>query len=158
MKLSGATNWIDDRAERAGDAGVERADAEGQRLVERDVDAHRTAPRSDCRGSRSSRARCGCRRDWRRRRYMTSSDHEREEIEPLVGIERQAERRIRLDDDDALHAAGPVLERRRLQDLRRRDGEREGREREIDALEPQRRQAEQEAGTKQTTPAAGSVQ
>ena len=32
-KLSGATNCIDDRAERAGDAGVHRADAEGGGLV-----------------------------------------------------------------------------------------------------------------------------
>jgi hypothetical protein len=31
----------DNRAERASDAGIERADAEGQRLVKRGVDAHR---------------------------------------------------------------------------------------------------------------------
>ena len=90
---------------------------------------------------------------------ITSADAEREEIEPLVLVQRQPEGRVGLQDDDALHAAGPVLERRELQDLRRRDREREGREREIDRLEPQRRQAEQEAGDEaRPAPAAGSVQ
>ena len=45
-----------------------------------------------------------------------------------------------------------------LQDLRHRHAEREGGEREIEAFEPQRRQAEQEAGARrQTAPATGIV-
>jgi hypothetical protein len=53
--------------------------------------------------------------------------------------------RVRLGDDEALHAAGPVLESSELQELRHRDREREGGEREINAAEPQGRKPEQEA-------------
>ena len=48
-------------------------------------------------------------------------------------------------DVDALHAAGQVLDVLVLQDLRHGDGEREGGERQVVALETQRRQAEQVA-------------
>ena len=50
-----------------------------------------------------------------------------------------------LVDDQALHAAGPVLEIAELQKLRHRGRQREGRQRQIDAGQPQRRLAEQEA-------------
>ena len=76
---------------------------------------------------------------------MHDGDREREQVEPLVRAQLQAERRVRLDDDDALHAAGPVLDVLVLQQLRHRHAEREGGEREVVAFEPQRRQAEQEA-------------
>ena len=73
-------------------------------------------------------------------------NREREDIEPLIGVHRQTERRIRLDDGDALHPAGPRLERARLQQLRHRHRQRKRRQRKIDALEPQRRQSEQKSG------------
>ena len=120
------------------------ADAEGQRLVERDVDAHggrrdlvvadRHHGAARARAQQVDRADIDCDRD-----------RQREVIEPLVLRDRQAERRIGLGDDQALHAAGPVLENAELQQLRHGDGEREGRQRQIDAAQPQRRLAEQEA-------------
>ena len=119
-------------------------DAEGQRLVQRDVDAHGggrdlvVADRHE--GAARARAQQVHREDVDRDR-----DDEREVIQPHVLRHRQAERRIRLGDDEALHAAGPVLEEVQLQQLRHRGGEREGRKREIDAGQPQRRLAEQEA-------------
>ena len=73
VKLSGATNCDRDRAERAGDAGIERAHAESQRLVERGIDPHRARRRSDDRGSPSSRGRCGCSPDCRREQNITSA-------------------------------------------------------------------------------------
>ena len=83
---------------------------------------------------------------------------QREVIEPLVGVERQAGRRIGLHDDDALHAAGQRFERLEFQDLRHRDRQREGRQRQIEALQPQRRQAEQKADDKADPAGAGNVQ
>ena len=73
---------------------------------------------------------------------------EREIIQPHVLRHRQAERRIRLGHHQALHAAGPLLEIAELQKLRHRGRQREGRQRQIDAGEPQRRLAEQEAERK----------
>ena len=86
-----------------------------------------------------------------RRNANTQDEHhdgdgEREQVEPLVRADRQAERRRGLDDDDALDAAGPMLDALVFEDLRGRDRQRKGREREIEPLQPQRRQAEQEAG------------
>ena len=69
----------------------------------------------------------------------------REQIEPLVGRQSQPERRVRLVDDQALHAAGPGLERVVLQHLRHRDRQRECGQRQIQPAQPQRRQADQEA-------------
>ena len=62
----------------------------------------------------------------------------------LVGRQRQSEWRVRFDDDDALHATGPAFQWRRFEDLRRRNRQREGRKRQIDALQTQGRQSEQE--------------
>src|SRR5947207_1027226 len=72
---------------------------------------------------------------------------EHEEIKPLVGAEAKPRggekfRRLGLGDDDALHAAGPLLKVVELEKLRHRDAEGEGREREVQALEPERRQPE----------------
>src|SRR6185312_14638462 len=69
-------------------------------------------------------------------------DREAEEIEPLILVERQ-HRRVRLIEHDALHAAGQRRDAIIVQELRRRDGEREGRQREIEAFEAQRRQTEE---------------
>ena len=71
---------------------------------------------------------------------------QREEVQPLVLRQRQAGGRIGLDDHHAHGAAGPVLQRLVLEDLRHRHAEREGREREVEPLQPQRGQPEQEAG------------
>ena len=77
-------------------------------------------------------------------------DREREVVKPLVGVELDSHVgekrwRIGLDDDDALHAAGPPLEQMRFQDRRHRDREREGGERQVEAREAQGRQADDEA-------------
>ena len=74
-----------------------------------------------------------------------------EEVEPLVGIHPQTglaqERgRLGLGDYDALHAAGPFLEVVVLEELRHGNAEREGGEREVKALQAQRRQPKEESG------------
>src|SRR6185295_3706709 len=74
---------------------------------------------------------------------------EREEIEPLVLAQRQAELgkeggRVGLEDVDALDPAGPFLEVVVLEQLRQRDAERKGGEGEIQSFEPQRRQPKKE--------------
>src|SRR5216684_2496264 len=74
------------------------------------------------------------------------SPYETEEIEPLVAVERQPSRRVRLADDDALHAAGPRLQMLVFENLGRRDRKRERRERKIMSFEPQGRPAEQKPG------------
>ena len=66
-------------------------------------------------------------------------------VEPLVFGQRQAERHLGLVEHDALHAAGQALEPLVFQDLRHGERQREGREREVVALELERRQAEQVA-------------
>ena len=65
------------------------------------------------------------------------------EVEPLIGIQSQAERGAGLTQHDALRAARPVLEI--LEDLWDRQRQREGGQREIEPLEPQRRKAEEES-------------
>src|SRR5690606_25787211 len=55
-----------------------------------------------------------------------------------------AEWGVGLEDDDSLHAVGPFLQQRQLQELRCCDGKREGGQRQIDAFQSERRQAEQE--------------
>ena len=52
---------------------------------------------------------------------------------------------MRLDQRQALRAAGESVEALVAENLRRRDGEREGRQRQIEAAEPQGGKAEQEA-------------
>ena len=73
-------------------------------------------------------------------------DGQHHQEHPLVGAERQPERRIGLEDVDAHHALGERLDVPVLEDLRHGDGEREGGERQIVAFEPQRGQPEQVAG------------
>ena len=51
----------------------------------------------------------------------TTGDRQREEVEPLVRrLSGRPNGRVGLDEDDALHAAGPVLEVLVLQQLRHR--------------------------------------
>src|SRR5207245_2107737 len=69
---------------------------------------------------------------------------ESDEVEPLVRAQRETERRAGLRQHDALRAARPVLEI--LQDLWYGEGEREGREREVESLEAERRNSEEKAG------------
>ena len=98
-----------DGAERTGDAGEGGADAERQRLVERQVDAHGggcdlvVADRHHGASGPASQQFDGENVDHHR-------DEQREVVEPHVLRHLQAERRVRLGDDEALHAAGPVLE------------------------------------------------
>ena len=119
-------------------------DAEGQRLVQRDVDAHGGGRDLVVADRHEGAARAGA-QQVHREDVDREHDDEREVVQPHVLRHRQAERRIGLGDDEALHAAGPVLEEVQLEQLRHRGGEREGRKREVDAGEPQRRLAEQEA-------------
>ena len=85
-----------DRAERAGDAGIERADAEGQRLVERGVDAHRRAAIGLSRIAMMRAAAAAAHQIG-----GAEIHHQRTArvkiVEPLVGVDRQAERRVGLD-------------------------------------------------------------
>src|SRR3954466_2111550 len=105
-----------DGAKRAGNAGDAGGHAEGQRLVQRDVDAHRggrdlvVADRHE--GAARTRAQQVHRGD-----VNCDPDRQREIIEPHVLRQRQAERSIRLGDDETLHAAGPVLEIAELEQL-----------------------------------------
>src|SRR6185437_2710522 len=133
-----------DGPEPAGDAGDPGADAERERLVQRNIDAHRGG-RDLVVADRHERAPRSRAQQIDRADIDRNRDREREIIEPHVLGHRQAERRIRLGHDQALHAAGPVLEETELQELWHRGREREGREREIDAGQAQRRLAEQEA-------------
>ena len=123
-------------------------DAERQRLVQRDVDAHGggrdlvVADRHE--GAAGARFQQIDREDIDRDR-----DREREIIQPHVlrhlVAEQRGDRRIRLGHHQALHAAGPVLETAELQQLRHRGRQRKGRQRQIDAAQAQRRLAEQES-------------
>ena len=65
------------------------------------------------------------------------------EVEPLIGIQLEAERRVGLAQHDTLRAARPLLEV--LEDLRHCQRQREGRQREIEPLETERGQPEQES-------------
>src|SRR3984893_11249949 len=108
-----------ERAERAGDAGIERAQAEGQRLVKLDRNTHRArgdgivADRHHGAAAAAVHKIIGAEENQEGHRGS-------KEIEPLIRIEGQAERCIWFVQYDALHTAGPGFEWRRLQDLRRR--------------------------------------
>src|SRR5262245_525974 len=65
------------------------------------------------------------------------------EIEPLVGVQLEAEGGVGLAEHDALRAARPVLEV--FQDLRDRQRQRKGGQRQIETLEPEGRQPEEES-------------
>ena len=84
-----------DGAERAGDAGIEGADPEGQGLVERGVDAHRRR-RDRMVADRHHRAAAAAVDEVDGGDEQHQHHRQREVIEPLVGVERQPERRIRL--------------------------------------------------------------
>src|SRR5581483_12257652 len=71
---------------------------------------------------------------------------EAEEIQPLIAVERQPIGGVGLADDDALHAARPLLEILEFENLRRRHRERKGGKREIVTLEPEGRAAKEKAG------------
>ena len=71
---------------------------------------------------------------------------EAHEIEPLVRGQTEPDGRLRLDEREALRAAGEGVEALVAEDLRGCDREREGGEREIKAAEPERGKAEQKAG------------
>ena len=122
------------------------ADAERQRLVQRDVDAHGgrrdlvVADRHE--GAPRARLQQIDGEDVDRDR-----DGEREIIQPHVLRYRQAERRIGFGHHQALHAAGPFLEIAELQKLRHRGCQCKGGQRQIDAGETQRRLAEQKPET-----------
>ena len=74
-------------------------------------------------------------------------DRQHHQIHPLVAADSgRPNGAIGLEDVDALHAVGERLEMPVLEDLRHGDGERERGEREVVALQPQRRQSEQIAG------------
>jgi hypothetical protein len=81
----------------------------------------------------------------RRRPVQHDHDDQAVVVEPLVFAERQAERHLGLVEHDALHAAGQALEPLVFQDLRHRQRQRKGGERQVVALELERRQAEQVA-------------
>ncbi len=132
------------RAQRAADAGIERAHPEGERLVERRIHAHRGG-RGRMIADGDQRAADAAAQDAEPHQEHCERHREREQIEPLVRANGQAERRRRLEDDDPLHPAGPFLDALVFEQLGRRDREREGGEREIEPFEPQRRQPEQEA-------------
>ena len=86
-------------------------------------------------------------------RFAGAGEHDqqhrqREEIKPLVGIERHAGRRIGLQYHDPLHPTGQRFEGLEFEDLRHRRGERERCQSEVEALEAQGRQPEQEPDDK----------
>src|ERR1700733_4898119 len=136
-----------ERAQAPGYAGIERADPEAGRLVERSVDPHRlggdrliangdqrppnTPPHEVARSPIERRGAC-----------------EANEIQPLVGGERNPEGHARLREGQALRAPSQRVEAFVAQDLRGCDGEREGGKRKIKAAEPERGKAEQKAGDK----------
>ena len=66
-----------------------------------------------------------------------------EEVEPLIAVQER-NRRAGLEEIDPLHPPGERLEVLVAQQLRRRHREREGRQREVEAVETKRRQSEQE--------------
>ena len=82
------------RAQRAGNAGVHRADAEGQRFVKRGVDAHRRRCQRVV-ADRDDRAADAPAQQIARDDEERDRPDKAEEIEPLVGVKRQPEWRAR---------------------------------------------------------------
>ena len=106
-----------ERAQSPRDAGIERADAEARRLVERRIDAHRLG------GDRlvadgDQRPPDASARQIPRRPVERRGADEADEIEPLVGVEPEPERRERLGERKPLRAAGEGVEARVAEDLR----------------------------------------
>src|SRR3989475_6090984 len=134
-----------ERSKGARDAGEHGRYSECKRLVERVVDPHRLG-RDVLVADRNQGAP-----DAATQQVPAEQKHEQrhpqsEEVQPPVRLQRNSERGFGFRDDDALHAAGPLLEVMVLQQLRHRHAEREGGEREIKPLQAQRRQPEQEPG------------
>ena len=115
-------------------------------LYERGVDAHRLRRDRLVADRDHAPGRCGRAAGSSRARTARPRPGEREEIEPLVLSSGSPNGASGLTMTMPCDAAGPLLEALVFQDLRHRDAEREGGEREVQAFEPQRRQAEQEAG------------
>ena len=150
------------RTERAGHAGERRRHAEGERLEHRQVDAHRGG-RDRMVANGDQRAPDAAAQQVPRQHEHHDGHRQREEVEPAVGVERlieeaERERRLGLDQHDALHAAGVVLQVLVLQQLRHRQRERQ-RGHAPDSGHPAAT-PESPSGsrsTKHTTPASGSV-
>src|SRR2546428_2479391 len=134
-----------ERPKGARDAGEHGRYSECKRLVERVVDAHRLG------GDVLVADRNQVAADAATQQVPAEHKHEQrhrqgEEVQPPVRLQRNSERGFGFREDDALHAAGPLLEVMVLQQLRHRYAEREGGEREIKPLQAQRRQPEQKPG------------
>ena len=130
------------RAQGAGHARVGGADAEGQRLVERGVDAHRLGGDRVVADGHDGPPRPPAQQVGGQDEGQ-DQQAEAQEVEPLVGIELEAPGGLRLAQHDALRATRPVLEV--FQDLRHRQRQREGRQGEVEPLQTQGRDPEQEA-------------
>src|SRR3989454_1067588 len=127
------------------DAGEHGRYSECKRLVERVVDPHRLG-RDVLVADRNQGAP-----DAATQQVPAEQKHEQrhpqsEEVQPPVRLQRNSERGFGFRDDDALHAAGPLLEVMVLQQLRHRHAEREGGKGEVKPLQAQSRQPEQEPG------------
>jgi hypothetical protein len=109
---------------------VKAADAECQCFVQWQVDAH--GGRRDLVVADRHHGASGARTQQVDGQDVDHGrDEQREVVQPHVLRHLQAERGVRLGDDEALHAAGPVFEQVQLQDLRHCHGERERRERQV---------------------------
>src|SRR5437588_1385140 len=134
-----------ERAEGARDAGEHGRYAERERLVERVVDAHRLG-RDVLIADRDQGAPDAAAQQVPAEHKHDERHPQSEEVQPPVRLQRNSERGFGFGDDDALHAAGPLLELMVLQQLRHRHAEREGGEGEVKPLQAQRRQPEEEPG------------
>ena len=142
VKLSGGDKADHDCGKRSGDPGEQRARAEGQRLVAGGINAHGggrdrvIADGNEGAAGAAIEQVCG---DADRHQ----KNHQNEQIQPPIAVNAEFRRRHRLDQNEALLAAGPDIEI--FQQLRHGDRHRQGDERKIGPLEAQRRQAEQYA-------------
>src|ERR1700677_5179186 len=133
-----------ERAQAPGYARIERADGEARRLVERGVDPHRLGvDRLIANGDQ--RPPNPPAHEIARSPIERRGTGEANEVQPLVGGERNPGGNAGLREGQALRAAGQGVEALVAQDLRGCDGEREGRKRKIKAAEPQRGKTEQKA-------------
>ena len=145
---------VDDGEERPGDARIERRDRERERLVRRQVDAERDG-RHLAVADGAERASGAAAQEQPRGRQQHERDRPAEVVEPVVRRQARPGRRRDEVEGEARRAAGQVGV---LLDQRRRgERETEGREREVEAAEPQSRDREQQPGAPATMPASGIV-
>ena len=129
------------RRQSTGDTGIGSAEAEHSGLAAGDVDPCRLGCRYVL-ADRHDGAPDAAPEQVIRHDQAKDQRSQCQEVVPLPRRQRQAERHGRRRHHHPLGAAGPPSKRRQLEDLRRRDRQRERRECQIDRCQPPRRPPE----------------